>query len=460
MGFKTIYPQSISGKYRTIKNYSLVALLLIYFFSSWIRWDRGAYLPNQAIFMDLPNRKAYLFFIEIWPEELYYLAGILILAALGLFFVTSLYGRIWCGYTCPHTVFVDLFRKVEYFFQGDRNAHIKLDHSPWSRDKFLKKLYTHVVWLLLGFSFAFGWVCYFYDAPSLLRDIGAFNVHPAGLCWLVGLTASTYLFAGWVRERVCNQMCPYGRFQSAMLDKDSSVVTYHNWRGEPRGSYNPDDKSLGDCIDCNKCVVVCPQGIDIRDGLQMECIGCGLCIDACNSVMEKLARPLYLIGYDSITSTYSKQHNLSTRRKIFSAKTTLFAIVFVIISGALLYALSIKAPYNMTIAHDRGSLFTVLPDGSVRNRYTIKIFNRSAASLNLKLQVLNLPKAKIKIQGLGEYQDYYMLSIAPEEEKEVTLFIKVDERTFSSDQNLIYFSVSSEEPNYMKTIKSIFVGRN
>jgi cytochrome c oxidase accessory protein FixG len=311
-----IYSQSVSGLYRKIKDYSSYGLLLIYFGCSWIRWPRENGLPDQAIMLDLSNRKAYLFGIQIWPEEVYYIAALLILAALGLFFVTSLFGRIWCGYTCPHTVFIDLFIKVERFFQGDRNTRMKLDSQPLDFSKLVKKILTHVAWAWIAFGFAFGWVCYFYDAPLLIRDIASFQVTSGGKTWLIGLTVSTYIFAGFVREKVCIYMCPYGRFQSAMLDSNSSVVTYHDWRGEPRGKYDPDNKALGDCIDCGKCVVVCPMGIDIRNGLQLACIGCGLCVDACNSVMQKLGQPLELIAYDSISSTNAKMKGERSSKRV------------------------------------------------------------------------------------------------------------------------------------------------
>jgi cytochrome c oxidase accessory protein FixG len=395
--------------------------------------------------MDLPNRKAYLFSIEIWPEEAYYIAGILMMAAFALFFVTSLFGRIWCGYTCPHTVFVDFFIKVERFFQGDRNARIKLDSQRMTKAKFKKKFMTHLVWLLISFSFAFGWVCYFYDASTLVKDIVSFKVTAGGLTWLFGLTFSTYLFAGFARERVCTYMCPYGRFQSAMLDNNSYVVTYQNWRGEPRGKFNPDNNSSsGDCIDCNKCVVVCPMGIDIRDGLQMQCIGCGLCIDACDSVMSSLKKPLGLISYDSTNSSEDLKAGRKHKKRIIQPKTMIFAAVFATALSGLLYSLLTKDLLKISILHDRSALFTYLPDGFIRNNYQIKLYNKTSKEKRLSIKVENNTDMEIKLQGISEYTKEQFIILPPEEALDILLFIKADKKTTASDNRIILDVVDTE----------------
>ena len=455
MSFKTIYPQSISGKYRSIKDYAGVVLLLVYFLCSWIRWDRGQGLPKQAILVDLPNRKAYLFGIEIWPEELYYITAILICAALGLFFVTALYGRIWCGYACPHTVFVDIFNKIENYFQGDRNARIKLDSEFMSKNKFIKKLKTHLAWLSVGFGFAFGWVCYFYDAPTLFMDVIKFKVTSGGMIWLFGLTLSTYFFAGWIRERVCIYMCPYGRFQSAMLDNDTNIVTYHDWRGEPRGK----TEAKGDCIDCNKCVVVCPMGIDIRDGLQLPCIGCGLCIDACNSVMEKLGKPLDLIGYDSVNSSKAKQQGVWVKKKFWQFRTIMFALVFLLVVGVTIFSLLNKSPMKITILHDRDVLFTTLPDGSVRNKYVLKVFNKQSKPKKLLLLVSGLDDSSIKTLDMEEYKNKFEFELPSESQKEIIVFVKVPEWKEEETDQKIIFSVEDLETDYTIRHKTMFIGK-
>lgn len=455
-----IYPQSIVGHFRSVRNWAASGLLAIYFLGSWIRWDRGEGLPGQAILMDLPNRKAYLFGIEIWPEEAYYLAALLMLGAMGLFFVTSLYGRIWCGYTCPHTVFVDLFLKIELYFQGDRNARMRLDQEPWNDAKLKKKGLTYLAWTGIAFSFAFGWVCYFYDAPTLVRDIAHFAVTGGGLSWLVGLTASTFLFAGYIRERVCTYMCPYGRFQSAMLDDDSSVVTYHPWRGELRGNYNPKDNSLGDCIDCGKCVVVCPMGIDIREGMQLPCIGCGLCVDACNSVMEKIDRPLYLIGYDSINSTEIKKKGGIYKKNFFKLKNIMFGMVFIAVSTVILYSLATKLPFAMAVLRDRGALYTILPSGEMRNSYIIKLANKSPNAEEFTLSVSGIEHGGIKIEGISDsYNSIFNLNIKGEEEKEFTVYVKTSAIS-TVEQHEIFFELKEKKSGRTLSRKSNFIFGN
>lgn len=450
-----IYTQSISGAYRKIKNYASMALLSIYFFGSWLRWSREGALPDQAIMIDLPNRKGYLFGIEIWPEEVYYVTGILICAALGLFFATSLFGRIWCGYTCPHTVYVDLFIKIEAFFQGDRNARIKLDQAEWDFDKIKAKLFTHLSWLGVGFTFAFGWVCYFYGAPELVVDIAKFKVTSDGLTWLVGLTLSTYLFAGFVREKVCTFMCPYGRFQSAMLDNDSYVVTYHDWRGEPRGK--PNDGASGDCIDCFKCVYVCPMGIDIRDGLQMKCIGCGLCVDACNTVMDKLGRKQLLIGYDSVNSTQAKMAGVIFNSKIFRSKTVLFASIFAIVCSVMAFALANKPILSLAVLPQRDVLFTVLPDGATRNTYALKLSNRTSVTRDVVMTVERLDNAQIKVQGYSDFLDKIELTIVAEDEMDTKLFIKVPEGTEIKHKQEVLFVLTDKKTGKRITKDIVFI---
>jgi cytochrome c oxidase accessory protein FixG len=450
-----IQPQYINGFFRKIKDYSALFLIGIYIFCSWIRWDRGADLPNQAILIDLPNRKAYLFWIQIWPDELYYLTLLLILAAMGLFFVTSLYGRIWCGFTCPHTVFVDLFVKVEHFFLGDRNSRLKFYELPNTSEKVKKLLPVHFLWLALGFLFAFGWVSYFYDAFALMRDIINLSVSTNGLIWLLGLTLSTYLFAGFIRQRVCIYMCPYGRFQSAMLDNDTAIVTYNHIRGEPRGLDKYSDSIYGDCIDCGKCVVVCPMGIDIRDGLQIECIGCGLCIDACDSVMNKLNREPKLINFLSKNNLDNFSHNEKHKKNIFRLKTTLFGLIFTIACFFIFYNLHTKAEYVVSIAHDRNALFTLLPDGSLRNAYTIKILNKTNKPLALNLSTGD--GYQIALQGALEYTANKSIVVYSGHEFESLLYIKQVQNQNSVQNQIINVVAENIDDKTIITIPTKFM---
>lgn len=387
-----IYPRRVWGKFRKAKWVAMVTLLGIYYGAPWLRWQRGGQSPDQAILIDLNHTRAYFFGIEIWPQEVYYITGILILAAVGLFFVTSLFGRVWCGYACPQTVWTDLFVWVERIVQGDRNARRKLDESPWNFEKIRKKGLTHIIWLLIGLCTGGAWVFYFNDAPTLLDQIIHFDVPWSVGGWILGLTFSTYLMAGFAREQVCTYMCPYARFQSAMFDKDTLIIAYDKERGEPRGKHKAGDswEGKGHCIDCDSCVVVCPMGIDIRNGLQMECIACGLCVDACDNVMEKIGLPKGLIRYD--TESKKKFNPLRPR-------TFWYGGIIGLVSCLMLYSLLTRSPLEVNVIHDRNPLYVKLSDGSVRNGYNITIINKHHEDKTYLLAVDGLDNAAIRVQA-------------------------------------------------------------
>lgn len=403
---RSIYPRRVWGRYRKLKWVSMVTLLFIYYFTPWLRWDRGPHAPDQAILIDMPGRRGYFFGIEIWPQEVYYLTGILILAAIGLFFVTSMLGRVWCGYACPQTVWTDLFVWVERIVQGDRNARMKLDQSPLTFEKFWKKGLTHAIWIVIGFCTGGAWVFYFNDAPTLFDQLIHLDVPWSVGGWIVALTFSTYLMAGYAREQVCTYMCPYARFQSAMFDKDTLIIAYDKERGEPRGKHKQGDtwEGRGHCIDCDSCVVVCPMGIDIRNGLQMECIACGLCVDACNNVMDKIGLPQGLIRYDT-THNYEMRKTGNPKAQklhILRPRTFYYAGVMGLVGGLMLYGLLTRSVLELNIIHDRNPLFVQLSDGHVRNSYTIKILNKTHDDRAYNLSIEGLPDAAIKIEAAGE----------------------------------------------------------
>lgn len=390
-----IYPRRVWGKFRKAKWVAMVALLGIYYGAPWLRWDRGANAPDQAILIDLNHTRAYFFGIEIWPQEVYYITGILILAAVGLFFVTSLFGRAWCGYACPQTVWTDLFVWVERIVQGDRNARKKLDESPWTFEKIRKKSLTHLVWLLIGLCTGGAWVFYFNDAPTLLDQIVHFDVPWSVGGWIFGLTFSTYLMAGFAREQVCTYMCPYARFQSAMFDKDTLIIAYDEQRGEPRGKHKAGDswEGKGHCIDCDSCVIVCPMGIDIREGLQMECIACGLCVDACDNVMEKIGLPKGLIRYD--TESKKKFNPLRPR-------TFWYGGIIALVGCLMLYSLLTRSPLEMNVIHDRNPLFVKLSNGSIRNGYNITIINKHHEDKSYALSLQGIENSTVRVQASSD----------------------------------------------------------
>jgi cytochrome c oxidase accessory protein FixG len=295
-GQAKIYPAAVSGTFRRIKWTILVVGLGIYYFLPFLRWTRAPGQPDQAILLDLPGRRFYFFFIEIWPQEVYYVTGLMIMAAFVLFLMNAVAGRIWCGYLCPQTVWTDLFFSVERFFQGDRRTQMKRDKAPWNLDKIWRKGATHFVWIMIAWWTGGAWVLYFADAPTLVWDLATFRAPSIAYVWIAILTGTTYLLAGFAREQVCVYMCPRPRIQAALTDEWALNVSYRVDRGEPRGSLKQNKKlreqgqAAGDCVDCGQCVAACPTGVDIREGLQMGCIQCGLCIDACDSVIEKIGR--------------------------------------------------------------------------------------------------------------------------------------------------------------------------
>lgn len=380
----------------------MAVTLAIYYMAPLIRWDRGPTAPDQAILIDLPARRAYWFFIEIWPQEVYYLTAILVFSAIALFFVTSLLGRVWCGYFCPQTVWTDLYIAVENLVQGDRVARQRLDKMSLCIEKAWKKGLTHFLWLLIAFCTGGAFVFYFNDAPTLWQQILSFNVSNTVMIFVAALTFSTYLMAGFAREQVCTYMCPYARFQSAMFDKDTLIIGYDSLRGEPRGKHKAGTswEGHGHCIDCTACVQVCPMGIDIRQGLQMECIACGLCVDACNDIMDKINLPRGLIRYDTETRIETCQQD-SARLHILRPRTFYYIAVLCLIAGLVIYGQMNRKPFELHALHNRNPLMVRLADGHIRNGYEIKILNKTHEDTSFSLRVENLQNARVEMRGAG-----------------------------------------------------------
>lgn len=397
-----IYPKRAKGVFRKLKWLVMAATLAVYYLAPWIRWDRGPNAPDQAILIDFPARRFYFFFIEIWPEEVYYLTGLLIIAALALFLVTSLAGRVWCGYTCPQTVWTDLFIWVERLVEGDRSARIRLDKSPLSANKIARKTIKHVLWVLIGVATGGAWIFYFADAPTLLVDLFTLQAPIVAYSTVAVLAGCTYVFGGMMREQVCTYMCPWPRIQGALVDEESLIVSYKDDRGEPRAPFrkNMDWETRGDCIDCNQCVAVCPMGIDIRDGQQLECIHCALCIDACDEVMTRINRPLNLISYDTYVNHERRSAGEPEQKpRIFRARTVIYAALIAIVGLIMLATLVTRSKLDINILHDRNPLFVKLSDGGIRNGYTIKILNKQHEIRRFEIAVEGLENALISVVG-------------------------------------------------------------
>ncbi|HYH38794.1 MAG TPA: cytochrome c oxidase accessory protein CcoG [Azospirillum sp.] len=406
---RKIYPKSVNGKFRQLKWLALIVLLAIYYVTPWIRWDRGPNAPDQAVLVDIPGRRLYFFFVELWPQQVYYLTGLLILGAVGLFLATALAGRVWCGYACPQTVWTDLFVWVERLVEGDRGARIRLDNAPWSAGKLARKAAKHAVWLLIAVATGGAWVFYFNDAPTLLSDLVHFQASSGALLFIGVFTGTTYLLAGMAREQVCIYMCPWPRFQAAMVDEDSLVVTYEDWRGEGRGHLRKaqsweDRKAqgLGDCIDCGACVQVCPTGVDIRNGQQLACIGCGLCVDACNDVMARIGRPGELIRFDTLNAQVARAQNAKPKFRPIRPRTLVYTLILTTVAGFMTAGLVFKPRVDVNVLRDRAPLFVTLSNGDVQNAYTVKILNMTRAGRDYRLEFAGIPAAGLSVAGSAE----------------------------------------------------------
>jgi len=452
---RKIFPKRASGSYRRFKWLVMAITLGIYYLTPWLRWDRGPYAPDQAVLVDLANRRFYFFFIEIWPQEFFYVAGLLIMAGIGLFLVTSTVGRAWCGYTCPQTVWVDLFLVVERAVEGDRNARIKLDAEPWSIRKLRLRIVKHAIWLLIAVATGGAWIFYFADAPTLLRDVFTLSAAPIAYITVALLTATTYTFGGLMREQVCTYMCPWPRIQAAMLDESSLTVTYNDWRGEPRSRHAKkaaaQGLTVGDCVDCNACVAVCPMGIDIRDGQQLECITCALCIDACDAVMDKLDKERGLISYATLSdynanmalATGNGQHGIQPAlvrndagrlsdevahfhlRKIFRPRTFIYMGLWAAVGLALLVALLSRDRLEINVLHDRNPQFVTLSDGSIRNGYTVKLLNMIPEPRTVILSMQGLPGGVMSIDGAEHTEESAVaVQVEPDRLKTLRVFVR------------------------------------
>jgi cytochrome c oxidase accessory protein FixG len=406
----------------------------------------------------MPNRRAYWFFIEIWPQEVYYIAGILILAAVALFFVTSILGRVWCGYLCPQTVWTDLYMAVERLIQGDRNARIRLDQAPWSFEKIYKKGLTHLAWIMIALSTAGAYVFYFNDAPTLWRDILHCQVSHTVLIFMAGLTFSTYLMAGFAREQVCTYMCPYARFQSAMFDEDTLIIGYDRKRGEPRGHHKKGESwdGRGHCIDCTACVQVCPTGIDIRNGLQNECIACGLCVDACDDVMTKLGLPVGLIRYDTARRLEADPVPGQGKLRLIRPRTVYYASIIALAGSLMLYTLLTRAPQELHVLHDRNPLFVTLTGGEVRNGYEVKILNKLHKARHYSLHVTGLQGAALTATGAGDVSADD-LSIPADAVGHYHVFVKAPPQ--ANARNEIVFILKDVESKISARRGSVFISR-
>lgn len=476
-----IHPKRVSGTFRQLKWYIMGLTLAIYYITPWLRWDRGPFAPDQAVLIDMANRRFYFFFIEIWPQEFIYVAGLLLMAGVGLFLVTTVVGRAWCGYACPQTVWTDLFLVVERFIEGDRNARIRLDKAPMTASKLRKRLSKHIIWIVISVATGGAWIFYFADAPTLLVNFATFQAPFIAYATVGVLTATTYVFGGIMREQVCIYMCPWPRIQAAMLDEDSLTVTYNDWRGEPRSHGKKRDaaQSTGDCIDCNACVAVCPTGIDIRDGQQMECLTCALCIDACDDIMGKLGFENGLISYATLKD-YNHNISIATNPETggidpnrtrdaagkfieqvrhFSAKvflrprTLIYVGLWSAIGIGMLLALLARDRLELSVLHDRNPEYVKLSDGSIRNGYTVKLLNMVPEPRVIFLTLRDLPGATMSINEVDQPDGVsFAIPVDPDSLRALKVYVTQPKNTVAPGPTefklLIEDKQSFEKDNY------------
>jgi len=436
---KKIYPREVHGLFATLRWLAVAVLLGGYYLAAWISWD-----GRQILLFDLPGRKFHILSWTFWPQDFFYLAVMLIIAALSLFFFTAVAGRLWCGYACPQTVWTEIFMWVEQKIEGSRSRQMKLDKSPWTAEKLRIKGMKHIVWAAIGVWTGFTFVGYFTPIRELWGSVISFNTGPWETFWIFFYGFATWGNAGFLREQVCMYMCPYARFQSAMFDKDTMIVTYDEARGEPRGarkrSVDYEAEGMGSCIDCSICVQVCPTGIDIRDGLQYQCIGCAACIDACDDVMDKIGYEKGLIRY----STHNIMHG--GEQHILRPRVFIYAAFLIFLTAALLFAIITRIPLELDVIRDRNELYSQTYDGMIENVYTLKLINKTQHDHEFRVSVTG-------IEGLTMTTDQDIIPIATGEVVTTAVRLKADLYSLKERSVPIDFHMQAIDDEKLKIVE-------
>jgi cytochrome c oxidase accessory protein FixG len=440
-----IYPREVHGLFARLRVLGVLGLLGIYYITPWLRWD-----GHQAILLDLPARKFYIFSLTLWPQDFIYLAFLLIIAGLTLFFVTALAGRIWCGYACPQTVWTEAFMWIERKVEGDRMKQKKLDALPMDARKFRIKATKHLLWIAFAGWTGFTFVGYFTPIIDLGQRLLTFTLGPWETFWVIFYGFATYGNAGFMREQVCKYMCPYARFQSAMFDKDTLVISYIDERGEPRGSRkrsaDPAALGLGDCIDCTLCVQVCPTGIDIRDGLQYECIACSACIDACDDVMDRM-------GYEKGLIKYTTEHAMhGGKTHIIRPRIVIYAVILLTIMGVFVYSFSQRTSLGLDVIRDRNRLYRETSEGLIENVYILKILNMDDSAHTYTLSATGIP-------GLRLQADAPEIRAEAGEVMEFPVRLNADEADLEARSSKVVFElVADDDPELSVQEEARFLG--
>ncbi len=439
-----IYVRKLQGFFQNLKRFTGIPMLTAFLVLPWFQYD-----GRQLLWFDLPSRKFYVFTVTFWPQDFMLLAWALIIAAFALFTVTVMVGRVWCGFSCPQTVWTWLFMGTEHFWEGDRNARMKLDKAPMSWNKLWRKTGKQLTWVAIALITGLTFVGYFNPIRELVPGFFTLAAHPAAVFWTLFFTAMTYMNAAYLREQVCMYMCPYARFQSVMFDSDTLIVSYDKERGEPRGARKKGTdhrvEGKGDCVNCSLCVQVCPTGIDIRDGLQYECISCGLCIDACNAVMKKMDYPPGLIRFT--TENNLEHHGSHILRPRFIG----YLVVLTGIISAFIYVIVARVPLELDVIRDRNVLYREVENGFVENIYTLRINN------------MDVRDHSYSISASGDYAFLYrgesQVDVAKGEVLTTVVRLAMDPGLMTSPNTDVIFSVESvDDPELLENQESRFIG--
>ena len=444
---KKIYPRSISGVFARWRWAMVFLTQLVFYGLPWLEWGQ-----RQMVLFDLGARRFYIFGLVLYPQDFIYLTGLLIISALSLFLFTAVAGRLWCGFSCPQTVYTEMFMWIEHKVEGDRSARMRLDNGPWTFEKIWKKSVKQAIWIAVAFWTGFTFVGYFVP----IRELGGELLALQGgwqIFWVIFYGLATYGNAGFLREQVCKYMCPYARFQSAMFDRDTLVVSYDPERGEPRGPRNKtvDHKAagLGDCIDCTLCVQVCPTGIDIRNGLQYECIGCGLCVDACNTVMDKMKYPRGLIRFSTQNGVKNHWTQSQMLKRVLRPRVLFYSAVLVVLCIGMLASLVVRTPLKVDIVRDRAALSRIVAGGKLENIYRLQIMNATEGTQRYTISAHGM-------EGL-EVASETAIDIGPAESRWVVVRLQIPYGSASPGSHTVYFDIQAQGDKAQVAEKSVFL---
>ena len=443
-----VYPRAIDGVFNRWRWVLVFLTQLVFYGLPWLQWGE-----RQMVLFDLGARRFYLFGLVLYPQDFIYLTGLLIISALSLFLFTAVAGRLWCGFSCPQTVYTEIFMWLENRIEGDRSTRMRLDKAPWtSWEKLWRKGLKQTAWIAVALWTGFTFVGFFVPIRQLGGEIMALQ-GTWQLFWVFFYSFATYGFAGHMREQVCKYMCPYARFQSAMFDKDTLIVTYDTQRGEPRGArskkVDPKAAGLGDCIDCSLCVQVCPTGIDIRNGLQYECIGCGLCVDACNSVMDKVNYPRGLIRYATQNGMLQRWSSAQMVRRVLRPRVLFYTTVLVGLSVALLTSLSLRVPLKVDVVRARAALSRLVAGGQLENVYRLQIMNATEAPQRYRISASGLEGLTVASEPEVE--------IGPAESRWVPVLLRIPYGSASEGSHAVHFEVQTVQGAAHVSEKSVLL---